>query len=457
MCSGPVLVRTGPIGRVIAVFRLPNLLSTRWGRLVAFFLLYLTEGIPLGFTAVALATQMRREGVPPDQIGIFVGLLYVPWAWKWVLGPFVDLVYSERLGRRRGWIMIAQTVMALGLLAGMGIDYSQELRLLTIVVFVVNIFAATQDVAIDALACGVLKENERGLANGLMFAGAYTGQAVGGAGVLFLAEYLGDFRRTFVFVTASILVVTVLVVLPLREPKHERPKERDADWFRVFVGEVATYLRVAFRSFFGSRRSLCALGYALLPCGPQALGLALATTLQVEIGMTDGDIARLALVTALVSAFGCVLGGFLSDKLGRRRMLAIYVVLMAVPTLLLAYVMQRDGWIMPIEDLQAPDRVLASAEFMLVYWAISIMFALFTGLMYGTRTALFMDVCNPEVAATQFTAYMAVLNLVIAYSAFWQGQMIVRLGYPATLTVDAIAGLLSIALLPWITKRSADG
>ena len=56
-----------------------NLLATRRGRLVAFFLLYVTEGIPLGFTAVAVATYMRTRGVDPAAIGTFVATLYLPW------------------------------------------------------------------------------------------------------------------------------------------------------------------------------------------------------------------------------------------------------------------------------------------------------------------------------------------------------------------------------------------
>ena len=116
----------------------PDLLASKKGRLTAFFLLYVTEGIPLGFTATAIATQMRRQGLGPVAIGAFVGSLYLPWSFKWIAGPFVD----------------------------------------------------TQDVAIDALAVNVLPEDERGLANGFMFAGASIGQAIGGSGVLFLSAVL---------------------------------------------------------------------------------------------------------------------------------------------------------------------------------------------------------------------------------------------------------------------------
>ena len=71
-----------------------NPLATKRGRLLTFFLLYVTEGIPLGFAATAIATQMRRNGVPPDRIGAFVASFYFPWAWKWAAGPVVDLLYS---------------------------------------------------------------------------------------------------------------------------------------------------------------------------------------------------------------------------------------------------------------------------------------------------------------------------------------------------------------------------
>ena len=55
--------------------RLPNLLASKNGRLAAFFFLYVTEGIPLGFAATAVATQLRRMDVGPAEIGAFVGSL----------------------------------------------------------------------------------------------------------------------------------------------------------------------------------------------------------------------------------------------------------------------------------------------------------------------------------------------------------------------------------------------
>ena len=77
---------------------------------------------------------------------------------------------------------------------------------------VAKLVRGMQDVAIDALAVNSLAEHERGLANGLMFAGAAIGQAIGGAGVLFLSSYTG-FQPTFFFVAGCILAVKALYEL----------------------------------------------------------------------------------------------------------------------------------------------------------------------------------------------------------------------------------------------------
>ena len=434
----------------------PDLLATKNGRLCAFFLLYVTEGIPLGFTATAIGTQMRRQGLGPAEIGAFVGSLYLPWAFKWMAGPFVDAFSSDRFGRRRLWILLTQLGMIATLLVAMPINVVTQLGLLTLIILLHNAFAATQDVAIDALAVNVLPEHERGLANGFMFAGASVGQAVGGAGVLFLTGVI-PFEMTYLFVAGGILLVTVFVVLPLKE-KAGPPRPTAAKGTLATVGsELAQFVRDAWRAFTGSRAALVGVAVSLLPFGAYALSLALQSNLAVEFGMSDNQIAQLNLVSTVVFAFACVAGGWLSDRFGRRRMLALFVFLTVLPTLWLAWTMQDAQWIMPVA-VDAANRPLPSAALLATFWAAVIAFNVFQGLYYGVRSALFMDVTTRAVAATQFTAYMAMANLVIAYTSWWQGLSIVRWGYPVTLGLDAAFGLIVLFLLPFMApKRNAGG
>lgn len=432
--------------------RLPDLLATRRGRLTAFFLLYLTEGLPLGFTAVAIATQMRRAGLDPVAIGAFVGSLYLPWAFKWVMGPFVDTLSSDRFGRRRLWILMTQLGMVATLLIAMPIDFVGQIGLFTAIIFLHNAFCATQDVAIDALAVSVLPEAERGTANGFMFAGAQIGQGIGGAGVLFLSGVV-PFGTSYLLVIAAILAVTVCVVLPLNEPKGA-PRSRPAGGVGAAIGrELVAFARDSWRAFTGSRPALVGLIVALLPAGAYGLSLALQSNLAVELGLDDNAIAQLNVVCSIVFAVACVSGGWLSDRFGRRRMLALFIFLTAVPTLWLAWTMAQAHWIMPVE-LKAANRPQPSSVLVMTFWAATITFSVFQGLYYGVRSALFMDVTTKAVAATQFTAYMAMSNLVISYTAWWQGHAIARWGYPVTLALDAAVGMVVLALLPLMRPAS---
>jgi MFS transporter, PAT family, beta-lactamase induction signal transducer AmpG len=441
--------------------RLPNLLASSRGRLAAFFLLYVTEGVPLGFAATAVATQLRRMGVGPAEIGAFVALFYLPWAFKWAFGPVIDVFRSKRFGHRRGWILFTQLGMVLSLLCLLPIGLPQGLALFTAVLFVHNLIAAAQDVAIDALAVNTLSQQERGLANGLMFAGASLGQAVGGAGVLWVMGFGGGLPSGIVTVVVTILMVTAFVVWPMKEalagalasgvPELTQGQGQARGWGHA-LAEMREFVRQAFQSFLGSRASLAGVFFALLPAGAMALSLALQSNLAVELGMPDDDVALLALVSTITSGVCMVIGGWMADKLGMRRMLAVYTMLMSLPGLYLAWRLWQAGYAMPRPPGSPPLPLLIRE-----LWVATIAFNVAIGLMYGTRTAVFMNITNPVVAGTQFTAYMAMYNLSISTTATWQGLAIEAWGYPITLIIDAAVGLLSLALLPWLWRASGAG
>ena len=433
---------------------LPDLLATKNGRLATFFLLYVTEGIPLGFTATAIATQMRRGGLGPAEIGAFVGSLYLPWAFKWAMGPFVDTFSSDRFGRRRTWIFLMQVGMMATLVAAMGVDFVGQLSLFTAIIFLHNAFGATMDVAIDALAVSALPEDERGTANGFMFAGASIGQTIGGSGVLFLTAAM-PFQSTYLFVVGD---------HPrdhgVRRPAAARESAAGAErecarrpQRRPRAARTSSSMPGAPSPARAPRWSACstrccrrARTRSASPC---------SRTSRVELGLNDNEVAQLNLYTTLIFAPSCILGGWLSDRFGRRSTLAIFVFLTVVPTLWLAWTMWQAGWIMPV-DMKMANRPQPSTVLIVTFWVACIVYNVFQGLYYGIRSALFMDVTTPAVAATQFTAYMALMNLCISYTAAWQGYVVERIGYPQTLVLDSVLGLLGLALLPLMRPAKAQ-
>jgi MFS transporter, PAT family, beta-lactamase induction signal transducer AmpG len=428
----------------------PNLLSSAEGRAFAFFYFYLIDGVLIGFMGIFLAMRMRAQNVGVDDIGLFVAAVYLPASWKWLFGPLVDLCYVERLGRRRGWILGAEALMMVTLLAAMQIDFVEQFTLFTITMLLVNLFAALQRIAVNALACAVLTEQERGTANGMMYAGGYLGQIVGGSGVILLSAFV-PFKQVFLLVIASILAVMLFVAVPLREPKTAVQAGGKKSGLAAVKDEVRSYAVQAFNAFRGSRAALVGLLFVVLPAGAWAMSLSLGTNLMVEFGMSDGAKSILTLISILVAAAASLAGGYLSDRFGRRRTLALYMVGSALPALWMAYVMYQRGWIMPI-DQNAAVHPIAPLVLIVSYWAVTLLVSAFQGLLYTTRSALFMDICTPAVAATQFTAYVAMVNLTIVYSSAWQGRCLAKLGYPSTLAIDALLGVISLPLLLLMTR-----
>ncbi len=117
--------------------------------------LYVAQGLPIGFFTQAMPAIMRDAGVELKYIGL-MSLLALPWALKIVWAPLLDRYAVGSMPLRKGWILLANglavtTVLALSFQPlewwlGSGIVLTM------ILLFSLNVFAASQDISTDALA-----------------------------------------------------------------------------------------------------------------------------------------------------------------------------------------------------------------------------------------------------------------------------------------------------------------
>jgi MFS family permease len=215
-------------------------------KLLPLLALYFAQGLPFGFPAGALPLLLRERGVSLQAIG-FASLLSAPWLAKALWAPLVDRYGSARFGRRKSWIVPMQAAMALCALAAARADQPQ---LLYALIFLMNLFAATQDIAVDALAVSWLDPAELGPGNALQVVGYKLGMLTGGGLLLIIrGEILGaygiDVGFRGVFGAMAVLLFGVLL-LSLR--MHE-PSSLPADSARSYVSlrELLSRLRDAWR------------------------------------------------------------------------------------------------------------------------------------------------------------------------------------------------------------------
>jgi PAT family beta-lactamase induction signal transducer AmpG len=261
------------------------------------------------------------------------------------------------------------------------------------------------------------------------------------------------YQATFGLVALSLVAILLCFTMRLRESPGTTREASAESRLRVAVREIGAYSREAFRAFFGSRAAAVGVIVAVLPIGAMGISLSpINAKLAVDLGFKEADLASYNFVTGIIATVTCMAGGWLSDFVGRRRFIAVCVIGTSAMTLVLGWILQSNGWIMP---LVKPGDAAVPPNLVWWFWAVSIAFSVFQGLMYGVRTALFMDICTPAVAATQFTAYMALLNVVISYSAVWQGKCVASMGYPVMLLIDALTGAICVFLLP-LMKKAGD-
>ena len=182
--------------------------------------LYLAQGLPVGFLTQALPAILRKNNVSLAAIGGF-GLLMAPWGLKFLWAPLVDRYYSALWGKSRSWIIPSQilVVLLLGILVFLEpSQLASPVMLLGffIVLFLINLMGATQDIATDGLAVRLLQKNHQQWGNAIQVLGSRLGFIVGGGAVLLLLD-LWSWPIVFALLT-FLVFLNGLPVLFFKEP-----------------------------------------------------------------------------------------------------------------------------------------------------------------------------------------------------------------------------------------------
>ena len=412
-----------------------DFLATPFRRRLLFAALYLSEGAPIGFLWLALPTRLKVADVSIQQITALTAVLVIPWTFKFAWAPLVDVLRSRRWTLKH-WVLSAQFMMAVTLLPLLWIDPVQSMKLLSVFLVMHAIAAATQDVAIDALCISVTDATERGALNGWMQAGMLAGRAAMGGGALLLGSLIGDTAVVVVLVSITSFSGGLLLCSHVPMLEHDSlPNDKNPIRFVDRVKSVARDLASAVKG----PRHWAAFAFALTgPAAFKAFEVIIGPFL-IDRGLSENEVGTFT-ATVMIGAmvYGSVLGGCLADRFQRNSFVAgaLAFIVASLSAVAITDIVTNEvgGWL-----LLLPIAV--------------------TGLGIGVFTvaayALFMDMTEPRIAATQFSAYMGATNGCEAWSTLVLGQLVAGYGYAYGILSLCAVSALSLLLLPAIVRTDS--
>lgn len=397
--------------------------------LLALALLYTAQGVPFGLAAEYLPVVLREAKVSYTTIAA-VGWLQLPWQLKPLFAGAAD---DPRVRRRSRLVLLG---LQLGLTATLAAYAPFPVgRVWFVLTALAALFAAFQDVFVDALAVRALTSGERGYGNVAQVAGYRLGMLVGGAGLLLSVATFGQ-RSTLLALAALVGVASVGAFLARDEPSAAGPPSEPS----------------APASSTGARLGGAALLRHLV--GPEArwvlavaltfkLGLHVASSLLkpmvVDAGWSKREIGVAVVTVGTVSGLiGAAFGGVLHRKAGETRALLISAVLQAASCIPLILAAVRHC-------PRAITTVAIGAEHFVSGVGTTVLFA---SLMTATRRS---------DAGLHYTVLTSANAVAIGLGGVFGGVLADRVGLPTTFALAAVLCLGPVALLGrWSAAAAAS-
>ena len=425
-------------------------------RVLSMLFLGFSAGLPFFLVFSTLSAWLRQAGVQRSTIGMlsWVGILY---SIKFLWAPVVDRVrppfLHRLLGRRRGWMLLAQLGLALGLFKLSLSDPTASVRSVALAALFVAFCAATQDIALDAwrIESGAVETQ------GAMLAAYQVGYRLalitGSAGALTIAAYFG--WHISYAAMAALVGVGIVTTLLVPEPQPGIPKDSVAREQRVvmwlasrahwprplldagewFMGAVVCPL-LDFFSRYGTGLAVLTLVFVGSYRLTEFTMGSMVNPFYIDHGYTLTDIAKIVKVYGLLmSILGVFLAGLLIPKIGLVRSLVLGNVLLMLSNLSFALLATtHTATLLGLGLVNGLDNLAQAVQ--------------------GTSLIAFLSgLTSPRYTATQYALFSSLYALPGKVLEGMSGFVVEHIGYPAFFVYTASLSLVGLLLLYFLTRR----
>jgi PAT family beta-lactamase induction signal transducer AmpG len=398
-------------------------------RMLVAFVMGFSAGLPLLLTMGVLQAWMKEKGVDLTWIGM-IALVQLPYTWKFIWAPVLDRFTPPFLGRRRGWLLVAQLAL-IGAIVLLGYsDPVENAVMMVAAAILVAFFSASQDIVIDAYRREDLADEELGLGSSMYIYGYRLGMLLAGGGGMILADRI-SFAGVYLIMAACMLP-GLLTTLLTPEPDISAGTPRTLK--EAVVNPLVEY--------FSRHNAIWILVFILLYKVGDTMAGAITTPFYLDIGFTKTDIGAVVKVFGTGATLtGALLGGIILLKLGINRSLWIFGALQALSTAGFA-VLAKIGYSIP-----ALSGVIA-----------------FENLSSGMGTAAFVafmaSITNKKFTATQYALLTSLIGIPRALASAVTGFMAKSIGWESFFIFCALAAvpgmLLLIKFAPWNSRAAVE-
>ena len=331
-------------------------------RMIKILLLGAISGFPWVIIGSSLSLWLQEDGLSRSTIG-WAGLIFAVYAFNYLWAPIIDRVripwLTNKIGHRRGWIVLMQTIILLSLICWSLINPTTNLALVISIGLIIAIASATQDITVDALRIEQIGENEgKSMQAGAAMAvvGWWTGYKLGGVVALTSAEFFQSFGFEnywqITFLILGILIIACNIGLMFinetaqtdrkesqrRTDKMIEDKLGSSNLITKIIAWLTGTVVGPIISFFkknGFNIALAILAFIFLfKIGEAFLGR-MSVIFYKEIGFTKSDIALYSKGLGwLTTVIFTLLGGLFAIRSGVIKALFVSGVLMASTNLL---------------------------------------------------------------------------------------------------------------------------
>ena len=398
-------------------------------RMLVSFVMGFASGLPLLLTISVLQAWMKDEGVDLSVIGL-MALVGLPYTLKFLWAPLFDRFTPSFLGRRRGWLLVAQITLMVSI-AGLGFtNPSNNPWLVAIAAFLVTFFSASQDILIDAYRREDLADQELGLGSSLYVNGYRVAMLLASGGGLILADVTSF--KTVYLTMASCMSVGVITTLLTPEPEVPEAypkslKEAVIDPFREYLSRTGALWMLAFILFYKIGDTMAS---------------AMTIPFYLDIGFSKTEIgAVVKLFGFWATIIGSLAGGIFILRYGINRSLWVFGFLQAISTAgftVLSYIGH---------NIPALAAVVAFENFS-------------AGLGTSAFVAFMASLTNKKFTATQYALLSSIMGVPRVFASAPTGFMAEVMGWASFFifcVLIAIPGmLLLLKFAPW-RKNNENG